>query len=239
MAVASVDDRELIKAMSWFDGFVVALAESELLAHCFWADPSLSLGGWGATIVLDFFPPSSVLSTTTSTPRSRRCSRSLGRRRGLCARGVEALHVVRRPDRGRRLLARLVGRAVAQRRHRGLHAEARFFADSTFGSTTKDWGIVDFYSSPGDPDRSGRDHRDLGGQRVGGPARGLDRVRDRRAAALPALRPHRRPVPHGRLELGQPAQPDRLGQLQHGRDQGVRRRSSSTTAGDSSSPGCT
>ncbi|MDX6542358.1 MAG: hypothetical protein QOI71_3968, partial [Gaiellales bacterium] len=31
MAVASVDDRELIKAMSWFDGFVVALANPSFL----------------------------------------------------------------------------------------------------------------------------------------------------------------------------------------------------------------
>ena len=53
MAVASVDDRELIKAMSWFDGFVVALANPSFLLTAL-GGSVLSLGGWGATIVWTF-----------------------------------------------------------------------------------------------------------------------------------------------------------------------------------------
>src|SRR5450432_3855109 len=53
MAVASVDDRELIKAMSWFDGFVVALANPSFLLTAL-GGSVLSLGGWGATMVWTF-----------------------------------------------------------------------------------------------------------------------------------------------------------------------------------------
>jgi amino acid transporter len=53
MAVASVDDRELIKAMSWFDGFVVALANPSFLLTAL-GGSVLSLGGWGAAIVWTF-----------------------------------------------------------------------------------------------------------------------------------------------------------------------------------------
>ena len=53
MAVASVDDRELVKAMSWFDGFVVALANPSFLLTAL-GGSVLSLGGWGAAIVWTF-----------------------------------------------------------------------------------------------------------------------------------------------------------------------------------------
>ena len=53
MAVAAVDDRELIKAMSWFDGFVVALANPSFLLTAL-GGSVLSLGGWGAAIVWTF-----------------------------------------------------------------------------------------------------------------------------------------------------------------------------------------
>ena len=47
MAVASVEERELLKTISWFDGFVVALANPSFLITAI-GGSALSLGGWGA-----------------------------------------------------------------------------------------------------------------------------------------------------------------------------------------------
>ena len=50
MAVASVEERELLKTISWFDGFVVALANPSFLITAI-GGSALSLGGWGAVIL--------------------------------------------------------------------------------------------------------------------------------------------------------------------------------------------
>ncbi len=50
MATASVEERELLKTISWFDGFVVALANPSFLITGL-GGSVLSLGGWGAVIL--------------------------------------------------------------------------------------------------------------------------------------------------------------------------------------------
>src|SRR5947209_2997305 len=50
MATAAVEDRELLKTISWFDGFVVALANPSFLITGLGASV-LGLGGWGAVIL--------------------------------------------------------------------------------------------------------------------------------------------------------------------------------------------
>ena len=50
MAVAEVEDGELARAMSWFDGFVVAMANPAFLLTGL-GFSVVSLGGWGAVIV--------------------------------------------------------------------------------------------------------------------------------------------------------------------------------------------
>ena len=50
MATAHVEERELLQAMTWYDGFVVALANPSFLLTSLGA-PCSSLGGWGAIIV--------------------------------------------------------------------------------------------------------------------------------------------------------------------------------------------
>ena len=222
MAVASVDDRELIKAMSWFDGFVVALANPSFLLTAL-GGSVLSLGGWGATIVWTFsvvigalhnniyaevatmFPKLSGGVAVYAHEAWKRYTSFVG---PIAAVGYWL---------GWSVVLSLNGAIV------GFMLQARFFPDSTFGIDHEGLGHRRLLLESGDPGRSRRDPRDLGGQRLGRPARGLDRLRDGRAAAVPALRPHRRPVHHGRLELQQPAQLHRLGQLQHLRDPGLGR----------------
>ncbi len=50
MATAAVEERELLKSISWFDGFVVALANPSFLITSL-GGSVLSLGGWGAVIL--------------------------------------------------------------------------------------------------------------------------------------------------------------------------------------------
>jgi amino acid transporter len=50
MAHAEVEERELLRAMSWFDGFVVALANPAFLITGL-GFSVVSLGGWGAVVV--------------------------------------------------------------------------------------------------------------------------------------------------------------------------------------------
>src|SRR3954469_18330877 len=50
MATAVVEERELLKTISWFDGFVVALANPSFLITGL-GGSAVSLGGWGAVIL--------------------------------------------------------------------------------------------------------------------------------------------------------------------------------------------
>lgn len=50
MATARVDESDLIRAMSWYDGFVVALANPSFLITGL-GFSVISLGGWGAVVV--------------------------------------------------------------------------------------------------------------------------------------------------------------------------------------------
>jgi amino acid transporter len=50
MATAAVEERELLKTISWFDGFVVALANPSFLITGL-GGSVISLGGWGAVIL--------------------------------------------------------------------------------------------------------------------------------------------------------------------------------------------
>jgi amino acid transporter len=50
MATAVVEERELLKTISWFDGFVVALANPSFLITGL-GGSALSLGGWWAVIL--------------------------------------------------------------------------------------------------------------------------------------------------------------------------------------------
>ena len=239
MAVASVDDRELIKAMSWFDGFVVALANPSFLLTAL-GGSVLSLGGWGATIVWTFsvfigalhnniyaevatmFPKLSGGVAVYAHEAWKRYTSFVG---PIAAVGYWL---------GWSVVLSLNGAIV------GFLLQAQFFPDSTFGNGHEGLGHRQLLLEPGDPDRRRRDPGDLGGQRLGRPPGRLDGLRDRGPAAVPALRADRRAVHHGRLELEQPAQLHRLGQLQHRADHRARAtRSSTTTAGGSSSPGST
>src|SRR6478736_4413580 len=147
VATAHVEERELLQAMTWYDGFVVALANPSFLLTSLGLSV-LSLGGWGAIIVwlisvsigglhnniyaevAAMFPKLSGGVAVYAHEAWKRYTSFVG---PIAAVGYWL---------GWSVVLSLNGAIV------GYMLQARFFPDSTFGSTTKDWGIVDFYSSP-------------------------------------------------------------------------------------------
>ena len=74
MAHAEVEERQLLKAMTWWDGFVVALANPGFLIAALGASIGV-LGTTGRVRPVDDLRAASERSRTTSMPRWRRCSR--------------------------------------------------------------------------------------------------------------------------------------------------------------------
>ena len=214
-----VDDRELIKAMSWFDGFVVALANPSFLLTAL-GGSVVSLGGWGATIVWTISVLIGALHNNIYAEVAAMFPKLSG---GVAVYAHEAW----------KRYTSFVGPIAAVGYWLGWSVVLSL-----------NGAIVGFLlqaaSSSSQHVRQhqpGLGHRQLllqpailigavailviWGANVLGvrPAVWTGYV-DGRAAALPALRPHRRPLPHGRLELGT-SQPHRLRELQHVRDEGL------------------
>ena len=147
MAVASVDDRELIKAMSWFDGFVVALANPSFLLTAL-GGSVLSLGGWGAAIVWTFsvfigalhnniyaevatmFPKLSGGVAVYAHEAWKRYTSFVG---PVAAVGYWL---------GWSVVLSLNGAIV------GFLLQSQFFSDSTFATGTADWWVFTLSSGP-------------------------------------------------------------------------------------------
>ena len=70
MATAVVEERELLKTISWFDGFVVALANPSFLITGL-GGSALSLGGWGAVILWTVSVIFGALQPQARTSRAR------------------------------------------------------------------------------------------------------------------------------------------------------------------------
>ncbi len=119
MAVAAVEERELLKTISWFDGFVVALANPSFLITGLGASV-LGLGGWGAVILWTAIGLIGALHNYVYSELAAMFPKLSG---GIAIYAHEAWKkylVVRRPAGGVRLLDRLVGRALGHRHRRRL-----------------------------------------------------------------------------------------------------------------------
>ena len=134
---------------------------------------------------------------------------AIRRHRHLRPRGVEEVLLVRRPGCRVRLLDRLVGGAVRDRRGGGIPRPVRVVPVlrhlHQLESQLADPGQTDLLQLPDRPD--GRDHpRDLGLQRVGDAPGGLGRLRHRGTADVAAGGDDVPAVHHRRLAQLQPAQ---------------------------------
>ena len=222
MAVAAVDDRELIKAMSWFDGFVVALANPSFLLTAL-GGSVLSLGGWGAAIVWTFsvfigalhnniyaevatmFPKLSGGVAVYAHEAWKRYTSFVG---PIAAVGYWL---------GWSVVLSLNGAIV------GFLLQSQFFSDSTFATGTADWWVFTLSSGPAIL---------IGAVLI--VIIWVANVFGVRPAVwtgyvtgilllFPLFVLIFLPYITGRLELEQPAQPDRLGQHADGPDDRFRR----------------
>jgi amino acid transporter len=147
MAVATIDERELIQAMRWYDGFVVALANPSFLLTAL-GGSIVSLGGWGAAIIWLISVFIASLHNNLYAEVASMFPKLSG---GVAVYGHEAW---KRHTTfvgpvsavgywlGWSVVLALNGAIV------GFLLQAQFFANSTFASTTSDWGIVTFTSNP-------------------------------------------------------------------------------------------
>ena len=114
---AVVEERQLLKTLRWYDGFVIALANPGFLLGSLGYSVG-DLGGWGAAMLWGI---SAIVAVFINTLYSELAAMFPDKSGGLALYAHEALaqvHDARRADRDVRLLDRLVGRALV---HRHLH----------------------------------------------------------------------------------------------------------------------
>ena len=147
MAVATVDDRELLKAMQWYDGFVVALANPSFLLTAL-GGSIVSLGGWGAAII---WLISVLIASMHNNLYAEIASMFPKLSGGVAVYGHEAWKRYTSFVGPVSAVGYWLGWSVVLALNGaivGFLLQAQFFAKSTFGSTTSDWGIVTFTSNP-------------------------------------------------------------------------------------------
>ena len=148
MATAVVDDRELVKAMRWYDGFVVAMSNPTFLITALGGSVA-TLGGWGAiivwgiSIVVGGFHNNIYAELSTMFPKlsggvAVYAHEAWKRYTSLVGPIAAVGYWI-----GWSVVLSISGAIV------GFLLQAQFFADSTFGTTTSSLvGGVDFNSSP-------------------------------------------------------------------------------------------
>ena len=114
MAVAVVEERQLLKTLRWYDGFVIALANPGFLLGSLGYSVG-DLGGWGAALLWGI---SAIVAVFINTIYSELATMFPTKSGGLALYAHEAWRkytTLDRPDRDLRLLDRLVGRPLDQR----------------------------------------------------------------------------------------------------------------------------
>ena len=179
MAHAEVEERQLLKAMTWWDGFVIALANPGFLIAALGASIGV-LGTTGAFVLWTISVCIGALQNNVYAEMATMFPQKAG---GISLYAHEAWRKyldLDRPDRHLRLLVRLVERARHQRlRHR--HARA---GPVVLGHDLHT-GRRRLPVEPAGLDRHRLHHRRLALQHLRRAARGVAQLRDRRAADPP------------------------------------------------------
>ena len=209
MAAAAVEERELLKSISWFDGFVVALANPSFLITSL-GGSVLQPGRLGRRHPVDRLGGARRASQLHLLRDRNDVPQALRRHRDLRPRGVEAVLLVHRADRRLRLLDRLVGRALGDRRRGRLPRPVRVVSVLWRGEQQLEPQLADPWPDrllqlPDCPD-SRHHHDDLDVQRPGHASGGVGRLYHRRAAHDPARRHDVPALPDRRLAQLEPAQ---------------------------------
>ena len=110
MAQAVVEERQLLKTLRWYDGFVIALANPGFLLGGL-GYSVLDLGGWGAAFLWGLTALIIVPVMVLYSELAAMFPNKSGGFSALRERGLAQVHDDRRSNRHIRLLDRLVGRA--------------------------------------------------------------------------------------------------------------------------------
>ena len=213
MATAVVEERELLKTISWFDGFVVALANPSFLITGL-GGSAATLGGWGAVILWTVSVIVGALHNYIYSETAAMFPKLSG---GIAIYAHEAWKRYCSFVGPIAAFGYWIGWSVvlsASGLVVGLLVQAQFYpssaaAGSSWNHSGSFLGIPLYFSFP-IALTVARDHRDLDVQRAGHAPRRLGRLRDRGVASDPARCLHVPPVHHGRLLDLEPAQQHRL-----------------------------
>ena len=107
MAHAEVEERQLLKAMTWWDGFVVALANPGFLIAALGASIG-ALGTTGAFVLWTISICLGALQNNVHAELAAMFPQQVRRHRAVRARGLAQVPDAHRPARDLRLLDRLV-----------------------------------------------------------------------------------------------------------------------------------
>ena len=217
MAHAEVEERQLLKAMTWWDGFVVALANPGFLIAALGA--SIGVLGTTGAFVLWTISVASARCRTTSTPRWRRCSRK-SPAASRCTRTRRGASTSPSSARSPPSATGSPGRSCSPSTGSSSARWSRPSGSPTRPSTKTRRRLPPLAAGP---HRHRLHHRRLALQHLRRAAGRVARLRHRRPAVHPRLRADVPPVPHRRLV-----------QRQHDRG-----RSARAAASRSRSPGCT
>ena len=193
MAHAEVEERQLLKAMTWWDGFVVALANPGFLIAALGA----SIGVLGTTGAFVLWTISVLLGALQNNVYAEMATMFPQKAGGISLYAHEAWRKYLsfdRPDRDVRLLVRMVERAGDQRLR---DRDAR--AGRVVRGHDVHPGRRQLPVEPAGLDRHRLHHRRLALQHLRRTARGVAQLRDRRPADSPRRRPDVPPVHHRRL----------------------------------------
>ena len=183
MAHAEVEERQLLKAMTWWDGFVVALANPGFLIAALGASIGV-LGTTGAFVLWTISVLLGALQNNVYAEMATMFPQKAGRHLAVRPRGVAQVPLLRRPDRDVRLLVRMVERAGDQRlRDRDARA-GRVVREHDVHPGRRQLPV-----EPAGLDRDRLHPRRLALQHLRRTARGVAQLRDRRPADPPGRRP--------------------------------------------------
>ena len=194
----------------WYDGFVIALATPGSLLGSLGYSVG-DIGGWGSVLLCGHLRRARVLHHDALRRDGGDVPGQAGRLPAVCARGLAKVLHARRPGRGLRLLARLVGRARVPRRVRRARSSPFGMVP---GRAVRERVLRELGGRGLLLDRRGRDRpaaphrhrahpRSVALQHPWHSRRGRVRLSRRRAAHGATLRVHGAPVPERRLRQRQ------------------------------------
>ena len=118
MAEAVIEERQLLKSLHWYDGFVIALCQPAFLLGTL-GFTLATIGAWGSVLLWGISATVGLLQNFIYSETAAMFPDKPGGIALYAHEGWRSRFSLVRADRRVRLLDRLVGRALVRRQHRG------------------------------------------------------------------------------------------------------------------------